>query len=67
MSKRKYIPEIKVPNIAVFSMLNNKWFIFNGKTVHREVLKSFQYRTLERVIHSGLVFVAMEVRDGKKL
>lgn len=55
-SKRKYIADIPAENID--DILNNEWFIWNGKTVHRTVIKNQQLAFLLSQIKHLCIFIA---------
>ena len=65
MSKRKFKKGAQVVSIA--EIPEHDWFIVllgrNGKTMHREVLRSWSIRTCEQFIDHGLVFVAQRLTN----
>ena len=67
MSKRKFKKGAQVVSIA--EIPEHDWFIVllgrNGKTMHREVLRSWSIRTCEQFIDHGFVFVAQRLTNGE--
>ena len=65
MSKRKFKKGERVLSIA--EIPEHDWFIVllgrNGKTMHREVLRSWSIRTCEQFIDHGFVFVAQRLTN----
>lgn len=65
MSKRKFKKGAQVVSIA--EIPEHDWFIVllgrNGKTMHREVLRSWSIRTCEQFIDHGFVFVAQRLTN----
>lgn len=64
MSKSKYIQGKKIETISDFDNCESLWYKWNGKTRHRSVLMSLQYRTLFDAIINGRVYVA-ERKEGE--
>lgn len=60
MSKAKFEQGEPVISIAEFASCDCLWFKWHGKTVHREVLASLQYRVLENLIRHGHIYRAKE-------
>lgn len=59
MSERKYTKGALVYSVGCFEALGNKWFIVNGKTMHRSFLESMTYRTLAGFILRRQVYEAL--------
>lgn len=53
-----YEPSIQIRSISDFDLCGSEWYIWNGKTTHRAVLISLQYRVLENAINSGRIWMA---------
>ena len=66
MSKRMYEPSVQIGSMSEFAQCGSEWFIWHGKTTHRAVLISLQYRVLENAINNGYVWTAKrkEAEDG---
>ena len=60
MSKARYEQGEPVKSIEEFASRNCMWFKWHGKTVHREVLASLQYRVLDNLIRHGHIYLAKE-------
>lgn len=58
MSKAKYKQGKQIRSISEFDACENKWYKWNGRTRHRSVLISLQYRTLLNTIISGRLYTA---------
>ena len=58
MSKPKYKQGKRICSISEFETCESFWYKWNGKTTHREVLISQQYRTLLNTINSGRLYTA---------
>ena len=58
MSKSKYKKGRIIESISDFDQCESLWYKWNGKTAHRSVLMSLQYRTLMNSIIRGRIFVA---------
>ena len=65
MSKSKYAQGKRIESISDFDCCESLWYKWNGKTVHRSVLISLQYRTLLNAIISGRIYVA-ERKEGEQ-
>ena len=65
MAKSKYRQGRRIETISDFDSCESLWYKWNGKTTHRAVLISLQYRTLLNAIISGRVYVA-ERREGNE-
>lgn len=67
MSKRKFKKGAQVVSIA--EIPEHDWFIVllgrNGKTMHREVLRSWSIRTCEQFIDHGMIFIAQRLTNGE--
>lgn len=63
LSKSMYAKGRHIETISDFDHCESKWYKWNGKTVHRSVLMSLQYRTLLNSIISGRVYVAERRTD----
>ena len=58
MSKPKYKQGKQIRSISEFDECPSLWYKWNGKTTHRSVLISLQYRTLLNTIIGGRLYVA---------
>ena len=58
MSKSKYRQGKRIKTISEFDQCESLWYKWNGKTTHRSVLMSLQYRTLLNAIINGMVYIA---------
>ena len=65
MTKPIYRQGKQIKSITNFDQCESKFYKWNGKTVHRSVLISLQYRTLKLAIMGGRLFVAERETDGK--
>ena len=65
MTKPIYKQGKQIKSIAEFDQCESLWYKWNGKTTHRSVLISLQYRTLKLAIIGGRLFVAERETDGK--
>jgi hypothetical protein len=63
MSKAKYKQGKQICSISDFDQCEKQWYKWNGKTVHRSVLMSLQYRTLLGVIMCGRLYEADLIED----
>lgn len=63
MSKPMYKQGKRIETISEFDQCESLWYKWNGKTTHRYVLISLQYRTLLEAIVSGRVYVAERKKD----
>ena len=45
--------------------LESLWYKWNGKTKHRSILMSLQYRTLLGAIMRGMIYTAEPINDTK--
>lgn len=58
MSKAKYEIARPILTISEFEQSSSFWFKWRGKTVHRSVLMSLQYRVLKNSIEHGMIHEA---------
>ena len=58
MSKAKYKQGKQICTISEFDQCESLWYKWNGKTTHRSVLISLQYRTLLNAIIAGRIYMA---------
>ena len=58
-----YKPGKRIKTISEFDQCESLWYKWNGKTTHRAVLISLQYRTLLNAIVNGRVYVAERITD----
>ena len=65
MTKAKYKQGDQIITISDFDQCESLWYKWNGKTTHRSVLMSLQYRTLLNAIINGRLYVA-EKKEGEK-
>lgn len=56
MSKARYKQGQQICSISEFDCCESLWYKWNGKTVHRSVLISLQYRTLLNTIINGRLY-----------
>lgn len=65
MSKPIYKAGRQIVSISDFDTCESPWYKWHGKTVHRAMLMSLQYRILLRDIKAGYIYAA-EKREDKK-
>ena len=58
MSKARYKQGKQIHSISEFDTCESLWYKWNGRTRHRSVLISLQYRTLLNTIISGRLYTA---------
>jgi len=58
MSKARYKKGKQIQSISEFDSCESLWYKWNGRTKHRSVLMSLQYRTLLNTIISGRLYTA---------
>lgn len=58
MTKPMYKQGRRIQSISEFDQCESLWYKWRGKTTHRSVLISLQYRTLLNAIMQGSVFTA---------
>ena len=63
MSKSKYKQGERINTISEFDACECLWYKWNGKTTHRSVLMSLQYRTLLETIIAGRLFRAERIEE----
>lgn len=63
MSKPMYKQGKRIETISEFDQCESLWYKWNGKTTHRSVLISLQYRTLLSAIINGRIYVAERKKD----
>lgn len=63
MSKSMYKQGKRIESISEFDQCESLWYKWNGKTTHRSVLMSLQYRTLLETIKRGHIYVAERWQD----
>ena len=61
--KPKYKQGKRICSISEFDACESTWFKWNGKTSHRSVLMSLQYRTLLGLITRGFIYIAERRQD----
>lgn len=59
MSKSMYAQGRQIETISDFDQCESLWYKWNGRTTHRSVLMSLQYRTLLNSITKGRLYVAV--------
>jgi hypothetical protein len=64
MSKSMYAQGRRIETISDFDQCESLWYKWNGRTTHRSVLISLQYRTLLKSIMAGRIYVAERKTDG---
>ena len=65
MSKPKYKQGRQICSISEFDACESKWYKWNGRTRHRSVLISLQYRTLLNFITHGMIYTAELIEEGE--
>lgn len=63
MSKSKYKADRKITTVRGFENATATWYKWNGKTVHRSILESQQYRTLKLHLNKGCIYTAKKVGE----
>ena len=63
MSTRKFKKGKRICTISEFDQSEHKFFMMNGKTVHRSFLMSMQYRTLLLTITNDRLYEADPVEE----
>ena len=63
MSRPKYKQGRQIHSISEFDSCESLWYKWNGRTRHRSVLMSLQYRTLLNTIIGGRLYVAEPIED----
>ena len=58
MSKARYKQGKRIYSISEFDTCESLWYKWNGRTTHRSVLISLQYRTLLNTIIGGRLYTA---------
>ena len=58
MNSSKYTRGKRITSISEFDACESLWYKWNGKTTHRSVLMSLQYRTLLNAIRNGRIYTA---------
>ena len=66
MSKPKYKTGERIESVSQFDQCESHWYKWNGKTTHRSVLMSLQYRTLLQTIIAGRLYTAEKKKEEKK-
>lgn len=66
MSKSMYAQGRRIKNISDFDQCESRWYKWNGKTTHRAVLISLQYRTLLDNIMAGQIYVAERITEDRR-
>lgn len=66
MSKPKYKQGKRIRSISEFDTCESLWYKWNGKTRHRSVLISLQYRTLLNAIISGRLYRADLISEAER-
>lgn len=64
--KPKYKQGKQICSISEFDACESTWFKWNGKTSHRSVLMSLQYRTLMNTINAGRLYTAELIESEDK-
>lgn len=64
MSKSMYLQGRRIETISDFDQCESLWYKWNGRTTHRSVLISLQYRTLLKFIMAGRIYIAERRTDG---
>lgn len=63
MSKSMYTRGRRIKSISDFDQCESLWYKWNGRTTHKAVLISLQYRTLLKFIMAGRIYVAERKDD----
>lgn len=63
MSKAKYKQGGRINTVSEFDQCESLWYKWNGKTTHRSVLMSLQYRTLLNAIINGRLYRAVRKEE----
>ncbi len=63
MSKSMYEQGRRIETISDFDQCESIWYKWNGRTTHRSVLISLQYRTLLNSIIAKRIYVAERKTD----
>lgn len=58
-AKRRYIKGEPIRSVEEFAQCKDTLFYWFDHPVHIEILKSLQYRTLEKFISSGMLYIAI--------
>lgn len=66
MSKSMYAQGRRIETISDFDQCESLWYKWNGRTTHRSVLISLQYRTLLNSIIAGRIYVAERRTDDER-
>ena len=61
--KAKYKQGKQICSISEFDACESLWYKWNGKTSHRSVLMSLQYRTLMNTIIAGRLYTAELIEE----
>lgn len=59
----KYKKGKRINTISEFDQCESRWYKWNGRTTHRSVLISLQYRTLLQTIISGRLYTAERIEE----
>jgi len=66
MSKPKYKQGKQIRSISEFESSKCLWYKWRGRTTHRAVLISLQYRTLRDAIKHGVIYTAELCEEQRK-
>ena len=66
MSKTRYKQGKQICSISEFDTCESLWYKWNGRTRHRSVLISLQYRTLLNTIMSGRLYTAELIDNAER-
>lgn len=64
MSKSMFTQGKRIETVSDFDQCESLWYKWKGRTTHRSVLISLQYRTLLNSIMAGQIYVAERKIDG---
>ena len=65
MTKPMYKTGRPIKSVAAFESSESEWFKWNGKTTHRAVLISLQYRTLKLAIMNDRLYEAERIKEDE--
>lgn len=62
----KYKEGERIKTMSEFDQCESLWYKWNGRTKHRSVLMSLQYRTLLESIINGRLYTAERIQEIEK-
>ena len=63
MTKPKYKQGARINSVAEFEACKSQLYKWNGKTLHKQFLMSWQYRSINEVIKRGKLFIADRIEE----